>query len=37
MIGIRGRAPDELIYELGVGVFRSGDRKKSVEHLGVEP
>jgi hypothetical protein len=37
MIGIRGRAPTELTYELGVGAFRSGDRKKSVELLGVEP
>ncbi len=25
LIGIRGRAPDELIYELGVGTYRSGD------------
>jgi len=24
---IRGRAPDDLIFELGVGRFRSGDRK----------
>jgi len=24
-VRIRGRAPDELVYELGVGAFRSGD------------
>jgi hypothetical protein len=29
MIGIRGRAPEQLTYELGVGAFRSGDRKTS--------
>ncbi len=26
-VGVRGRAPDELTYELGVGTFRSGDLK----------
>jgi hypothetical protein len=25
-VSIRGRAPDGLVYELGVGRFRSGDR-----------
>jgi hypothetical protein len=30
-IGIRGRAPDELIYRLGVGAFRSGDVKLAAQ------
>ena len=30
-LAIRGRAPDGLIYELGVGRFRSGDVKLGVE------
>jgi hypothetical protein len=25
-VSVRGRAPDQLVYELGVGRFRSGDR-----------
>lgn len=28
-LGIRGRAPDRLVFELGVGRFRSGDLKLS--------
>jgi hypothetical protein len=27
LIRIRGRAPDDLVFELPVGRFRSGDRK----------
>jgi hypothetical protein len=27
---VRGRAPDDLVFELPVGLFRSGDRKVAI-------